>query len=102
MKRLQAVCRRHQTKLWMLTGIVVGLLVLNVAAQRDTTMPTQWEYKTVGFRMTLGDDMATLQAAFAGILNREAAGGWEFAGRCLHVDAEEYWVDYVVFRRPRR
>lgn len=101
MKRLEDMFRRHQIKVWALTAVLVALLVVNVAAQK-AVMPSSWEYKSIGFRVASDDDMVKLQSVFAEMLNREAASGWEYAGRCAHVDAAEYWVDYVVFRRLKR
>lgn len=102
MKRLQAVSARHPIAFGLLVAVVVAVLTVNVRAQWANVPPTQFEYKTVAFKMSLGDDPEQLPAAFTAALNREAAAGWEFAGRCLHVDMDEFWVDYVVLRRVRR
>ena len=101
MKRLEAWFRRHQARVWLLTAALLGLLVLNVAAVKDTA-PQQWEYKAVWFRVNSTDNLGDLQAVFARALNEEAAAGWEFAGRCAHVNPDTAWIDYVVFRRPKR
>lgn len=101
MKRFQALLQRHQTRLWVLTIAVLGLLMVNVGAVNDT-VPERWEYKTLWFRANAGENMDVLQQKFTAALNREAAGGWEYAGRCAHTDALEWWTDYVVFRRPIR
>jgi len=91
---------RHQIKLWVLSLAVTALAIANLGAARDAPRG-QWEYKTVWFKVNPGDDLAKLQTVFGDAMNREAAQGWEFVGRCAHVDAATYWADYVVFRRPR-
>ena len=101
MKRLETMFQHHQMKLWGLMAVVIALLALNAGAQRGT-MPTNWEYRTVAFRVTFGDDMVRLQSTFAEMLQKEAQSGWDYAGRCAHVDGEDFWVDYVVFRRLKR
>ena len=100
MKRLPQLLRSHQTKLWVLGVAVLALLVVNLGAVNDTT-PEQWEYKTIWFRVNAGDNVDALQRQFTTALNREAANGWEYVGRCGHCNALEWWIDYVVFRRPR-
>ena len=100
MKRFRTLLQRHQMKVWLLTVAVGALLLLNIGAAGDVR-PEQWEYKTIWFRVNAGDNMNELQQEFTAALNREAVNGWEFVGRCGHVDALEWWTDYVVFRRPR-
>lgn len=100
MKRMHAVLQRHQTKLWLMMAVVLAGLVLNVAAQRGA-MSVQWEYKVVAFQPNLGDNVIKLETVFGEMLNRESAAGWEYTGRCAHINGRTFWVDYVVFRRPR-
>ena len=100
MKRLETLFRRNRVKLWILSLAVVALATANLGAALDKPSQ-QWEYKTVWFKVNPGDDLAELQTVFGNALNSQAADGWEFAGRCAHVDAATYWADYVVLRRPR-
>lgn len=92
--------RKRRLNLWPLTLVIVAFLAFNAWGQR-AEMPTNFQYKTVGFKSTWGDDMARLETAFSEMLNQEAATGWDYAGRCGHIDGEDYWVDYVVFKRRR-
>ena len=101
MQKLNAAVIRHQAKLWVIIVAVVGLVVLNVAAQRFA-QPAPWEYKTIQFSVASGDNTGRLEAEFTEKLNRESAAGWEYAGRCGHVSTDDVWIDFVVFRRPRR
>ena len=100
MKRFQTLLQNPQTKLWLLTLAVAAVLVLNLGAIGDTT-PQQWEYKTLWFRVNLGDDMNTLQQRFAAALNAEGAYGWEYVGRCAHNQTLNSCIDFLVFRRPK-
>jgi hypothetical protein len=97
-KQLSLLFARHRTKLWPAAGLVVALLVLNMAPARQL-VPGQWEYRTVVFKVEQGDPVAQLQAQFDGILNREATAGWEFVGPCAHLTSGLYGIDYVVLRR---
>ena len=99
MRLLQTALRQHSLKLWGLAFVIVVLLGLNVAAQRAS--PARWEYKIVQFKISQGDNTARLEVEFTEVLNRHSAAGWEYSGRCAHVDGDEIWIDYVVFRRPR-
>ena len=101
MQKLNAAVIRHQAKLWIVILAVVGLVVLNVAAQRFA-QPVPWEYKTMQFSVSSGDNTGRLEGEFSDKLNRESAAGWEYAGRCGHVSTDDLWIDFVVFRRPRR
>jgi hypothetical protein len=100
MRPLQTAFREHSLKLWGLTLVMIALLGLNVAAQQREA-PARWEYKIVQFKITQGDNTARLEVDFAEALNRHSAAGWEYSGRCAHVDGDGIWIDYVVFRRPR-
>ena len=101
MKELLILWQRHQAKLWLLTVLVGGLLMFNMAAAIND-FPVVYQYKTIPFKVEVGDDTSRIQAEFAGTLDREAANGWEFAGRCGHLTGDHFGIDYVVFRRPRR
>ncbi len=100
MKRFRAYFRRHPVRVWLLSVAVAAVLIFNLGAANDPR-PERWQYKTIWFRANAGDNMNQLQQKFTAALNREGAAGWEFAGRCGHTDAREWWIDYVVFRRPR-
>ncbi|MBN1909196.1 MAG: hypothetical protein JW818_05605 [Pirellulales bacterium] len=100
MKNLLAALARHQTKLWALSTVVLALLFVNMAAAPKIA-PGQWEYKVVAFVARPGEAPDRMQTIFAGILNRESVDGWEFAGRCAHVDGERLTTDYLVLRRRR-
>ncbi len=101
MQKLNTALARHQAKMWIVVVAVVGVVILNVAAQRYA-QPAPWEYKTMQFIVSSGDNTGKLEAEFAERLNRESAAGWEYAGRCGHVSTDDVWIDFVVFRRPRR
>ena len=101
MQKLNTALTRHQAKLWTIIMVVAGLIVVGVAAQRYA-QPVPWEYKTMQFSVSSGDNTGRLEAEFAEKLNRESAAGWEYAGRCGHVSTDDVWIDFVVFRRPRR
>ena len=100
MQKLNAAVIRHRAKLWIVIVAAAGLVVLNVAAQQFAPVP--WEYKTMQFSVSSGDNTGRLEAEFTEKLNRESAAGWEYAGRCGHVSTDDVWIDFVVFRRPRR
>ena len=100
-RKLNTAFINHQAKLWTIIVAVVGLIVLNVAAQRFS-QPVPWEYKTMQFGVASGDNTGRVEIEFAEKLNRESAAGWEYAGRCGHVSTDDTWIDFVVFRRPRR
>ena len=101
MKRLRVLLHHPSRKLWLLTVAVGLLLVFSAGAVRDTA-PDLWEYKTVWFRVNAGDDLNDLQTRFSSVLNREGSRGWEYVGRCGHTNTLDAWVDFVVFKRPRR
>jgi hypothetical protein len=98
MKELSLLLARHWTKLWPAAGLIVVLLALNMAPARQM-LPGQWEYQTVIFKVEQGEAVASLQKQFDGILNREAAAGWEFVGPCAHLSSGHYGIDYIVLRR---
>ncbi len=107
MKRFQSWFQHYQSKLWLLTVTLGVLLALNVAAVDRRTpglqaQPQLWRYKTIWFRANAGDDSDVLQQRFTNALNTEAVNGWEYVGRCGHTNAREWWIDYVVFKRPRQ
>ncbi len=101
MKRLQDLLHNHSAKLWLLVAVAASLTVLNVGAAGNPP-PVQWEYKSVWFQVAEGEQLSELQKGFTTTLNREAVNGWEFVGRCGHSDTPRRWIDFVVFRRPRR
>jgi hypothetical protein len=101
MQKLNTALTRHQTKLWIVIAAVAGLVILNAAAERYA-QPVPWEYKTMQFRVSSGDNTGRLETGFTERLNRESAAGWEYAGRCGHVSTNDVWIDFVVFRRPRQ
>ncbi len=100
MKQLETALQNHRTKLWLFALTVLGVLVLNLAAAPDYT-PIEWEYKTIIFKVEVGNELAKLRGEFQDTLNRESKQGWEFVGRCAHLTGERYGIDYIVFRRPR-
>ncbi len=100
MERLHKLLLTHPARVWLLTVAVFGILLVGLGAVPNAA-PEQWEYKAVYFRFNAGDKDAIVQQQFTAALNREAAAGWEFCGRCAHCNALEWWTDFVVFRRPR-
>lgn len=100
MTRLHNLMRRR-LKPALITAAAVALLILNVAAVVNRT-PERYEYKSLWFRIHSSDNIHELQNRFTVALNREAAQGWEFMGRCAHTTAAHTWVDYCVFRRRIR
>ena len=102
MKRLQSLLRNHRVKLGLLGLVLAVLLASNLGAIGNGPYVERWEYKTIWFRVNAGDDANTLQGEFTAVLNREAAAGWEYVGQCAHTNNSMSWMDFVVFRRPRR
>ncbi|MBN2293615.1 MAG: DUF4177 domain-containing protein [Pirellulales bacterium] len=100
MKQLQTVLQNHQAKLWLLVMAFFGLLALNMAAAPGDAI-VEWEYKTIIFKVEVGNELPKLRGEFESTLNREARQGWEFVGRCAHLDGDRFGVDYIVLRRPR-
>ena len=60
MQKLNTALTRHQAKLWIVIVAVVGLVILNVAAQRYA-QPVPWEYKTMQFSVASGDNTGRLE-----------------------------------------
>lgn len=100
MKLLETALHNHQAKLWLLGLAVIGLLAFNLAAAPDNT-PIEWEYKTIMFKVEVGNELAKLRRQFQDTLNRESKQGWVFVGRCAHLTGDRYGIDYIVLRRPR-
>ena len=99
MKRIKGVFERNSGRLVMLSVIVTCLLALNLAAAQQRPIE-RFEYKTVWFRVNIGDDTDALQQKFSDTLNQQAAQGWQFDGRCAHFNALNSCVDFIVLRRP--
>lgn len=100
MKQLGTKLQNHQAKLWLLAATVFGLLALNLAAAPDDA-PVEWEYKTIIFKVEVGNELVKLNDEFEKTLNRESKQGWEFIGRCAHLNGDRFGIDYIVLRRPR-
>ena len=100
MKPFETLVANHQTKAWLFVFAVCGLLFFNMAAAPDDTA-IEWEYKTVIFKVEIGNELTKYREDFQDALNREARQGWEFVGRCAHLTGERYGIDYIVLRRPR-
>ena len=100
MKQLETALKNHQAKLWLLAAVIMGTLFINLAAAPHDT-PIEWEYKTIIFKVEVGNELAKLRKDFEDTLNSESKQGWEFVGRCAHLSADKFGIDYVVFRRPR-
>ncbi|MBN2022709.1 MAG: DUF4177 domain-containing protein [Pirellulales bacterium] len=98
MRALSRTLSRHRAILWGLVFVVLGVLLLNVAAA-PAVLPGQWQYKTVVFHVQEGDSVAQQQRAFESILNREAANGWEFVAPCARLSGNGFGIDYLVLRR---
>lgn len=92
---------RHQTKLWIAAVAIAAIVCMNLAAGPPLA-PGQWEYRIVVFKVEQGEQVATLQTQFEGVLNREAANGWEFDGRCARLSDDHFGIDYLVLRRRVR
>lgn len=100
MKPFETVLQNHQTKAWFFAVAVFGVLFVNMAAAPDNT-PIEWEYKTIIFKVEIGNELTKYRTQFQDALNRESRQGWEFIGPCAHLTGERYGVDYLVLRRPR-
>ena len=101
MKTSGLFARNPRIKLALLILAVAGLLTVSVGAI-SSWPPERYEYKTVWFRISSADSIDRLQTRFTSVLNREAANGWEFDGRCAHTGTPDVWVDFVVFKRRIR
>ena len=102
MNRLLTWLWTHRAKVWLLGLAVVVVLASNLGADGRASYVEPWEYKSLWFRVNAGDDANDLQQEFTAVLNREAAAGWEYVGQCAHTNSSTSWIDFVVFRRPRR
>ena len=98
MQTLSLLVARHHTKLWAAAVLILAVLTLNLGAS-PRLEPGQWQYKTVVFKIEQGDPVASLQAQFDGVLNRESEAGWEFVGPCARLSDDHFGIDYIVLRR---
>lgn len=82
--------------------VLAGLLFGTVAAMQQggqQDQPELWEYKTVAFKIEVGEPVEKITRRFDNILNRGAAAGWQYAGPCCHIGTDHFGIDYVVLRR---
>ncbi len=100
MKLFETAMQNNQNKAWLFIIAVAAVLVFNMAAATDDA-PIQWEYKTVIFKVELGNELTKYRTEFQDALNRESRQGWEFVGPCAHLTGERFGIDYIVLKRPR-
>ena len=101
MKRIKELFENNSGRLVVLSVVVVCLLALNLGAAAQPEVE-RFEYKTVWFRVNVGDNSDSLQQKFTDTLNKQADQGWQFDGRCAHFNAVNSCVDFIVLRRPVR
>lgn len=82
--------------------LLVGVLVGTVAAMQQggqQAQPEMWEYKTIPFKVEIGDSVEKNTRLFDTTLNREAEAGWQYAGPCCHMGTDHFGINYVVLKR---
>ena len=100
MALIAAAKNNHANKALFFVLVVLGIIIFNMAAATDDT-PIQWEYKTMIFKVELGNELTKYRTEFQDALNREARQGWELVGPCAHLTGERFGIDYIVLKRPR-
>ena len=98
MSKLRQWFLRHQIKVWLFTVVA---LVTVTATGLAPQQPRQWEYHVVWFHVAPDDDFDQVQATFTTQMNEWADQGWQFQGRCAHVDSRTGWTDFLVLARPK-
>ena len=82
--------------------LLAGLLFGTVAAMQQSPQEKQpeiWEYKTVTFKIEVGEAVEKITRRFDMVLNREAESGWQYAGPCCQMGTDHFGIEYVVLKR---